>query len=261
MGTRFSLSVRLAVCAACFTFAAYGGVLSLSELGVNVAGGSIVHSNSSTSWGGLFPTQTATSGGVTWDYGDINSSGIFLLPSSNYIVGLTDSEFQCATPGGCGALGITFTLYGVALSSLPASGDLIIGLNGSTTNAGPLQALYSVSDSPSAALPLFDSTGIIPLPLTAGAFSASNAGTPVLFNCPSCSTSGALVNITVFLEIDPTAGTFSDGDTVTLPSSFTVTVVNTTTPEPASGVVAGLGLAALGAWRRVRASARERDRS
>ena len=134
--------MRLASLSACFTFAAYGGALTFDALEVQVTGGTPVVSSSSTSWGGLFPTVTATTAAETWDFGDTSSSGIFLLPTSSNIFGLTNSEFRC-DPGnidGCGPLGITFTLLGVAVSTLPASGNLILGLEGSTTFSGPPSA-------------------------------------------------------------------------------------------------------------------------
>jgi hypothetical protein len=207
---------------------------------------------------------TATTGTETWDYGDINSiNGIFLLPSSSNIFGLTNSEFQCGlgNSNGCGALGITFHLLGVAASSLPASGGLIIGLDGSTTFSGPLQALHFVSVIGPASVPVLNPAGNIPLSSAAGAFAASNAATPTQFYCDWCSSSGGLVNIAIYLLIAPSTegARFLNGDTVTLPSSFTVTVADAGVPEPASGVIAGLGLAALGAWRRVRTSARKRE--
>ncbi len=255
LGARFFLPVRLAVCAACFTFAAYGGPLTLSALAVQVTGGSIVNSSSSTSWSGI-----ATSGPEAWI---ATGSSIFLPPSSSNIFGLTNSEFQCdpSNIDGCGGLGIRYTLLGVAVSSLPTSGELIIGLDGSTTFSGPLQALYAVTDSGPTVVPLVAPVGSIPLSTVAGAFAASNATTPVLFSCPLCSGSGLLVNIDISLLIEPSTpgARFSNGDTVTLPSSFTVTVADAAVPEPVSGVIAGLGLAALGAWRRVRTSARKRE--
>jgi len=253
LGTRFFLPVRLAVCAACFTFAAYGGPLTVSEFAAQVTGGSLVKSSSSTSWSGT------TTGTEAWDY---SGSSIFLLAPDN-IFGLTNSVFQCdlLNTAGCGGLGITFTLLGVAVSSLPTSGELIIGLAGSTTFSGPLQALYAVSDSGPTVVPLLGPVGSIPL--TAGTFAADNLTTPVLFSCPLslCSSPGLLVNIGISLLIEPSTpgAKFSKGDTVTLPSSFTVTVADASVPEPASGVIAGLGLAALGAWRRMRTSARKRE--
>jgi hypothetical protein len=44
MGIRFFLPVRLAVCAACFTFAAHGGTLSLVAFEAQVVGGPLVSS-------------------------------------------------------------------------------------------------------------------------------------------------------------------------------------------------------------------------
>ena len=264
VGISLLLPVRLAVCAACFAFAAYGGPLTVMEFTAQVMDESPVHSNSSTSWGGLFPTLTATTGTETWKYGDINSiNGIFLLPSSSNVFGLTNSEFQCdvGNLNGCGPLHITFTLLGVTASSLSASSNLIIGLDGSTTFNGPLQALYAVSVAAHTAVPVLDPVGSIPLSSAAGTFAASNATTPVQIFCDWCSSPGTLVNIAVYLLIEPstTGARFLIGDTVTLPSSFTVTVDDAGVPEPASGVIAGLGLAALGAWRRVRTSARKHE--
>jgi MYXO-CTERM domain-containing protein len=256
MGIRFFLPVRLAVCAACFTFAAHGGALSLVAFEAQVVGGGLVSSSSSTTssstWGGSYATLSAGD----WNYGDSGSGGIFVTPSSSNVFGLTNSKFQCGNAGGCAGLEIVFTLLGVAVSSLPASDNFIIGLDGNTTFGGPLQALYAVSVSGSTLVPVTAPVGSIPLGST-GNFSASNLTTPVTFLCPGCSTSSALVNVNITLLIEPsTSGTpFSVGDTVTLPSSFTVTVADAA-PEPASGAIAMLGLAALGAWRRARTSAR-----
>ena len=265
LSVRFLLPVRLVVCAACFTFAAYGGPLTVMEFAAQVEGGDLVRSSLSTSWGGLFPTLTATTAvGGTWDYGDINSiNGIFLLPSSSNLFGLTNSEFQCGlgNSNGCGPLHITFDLLGVTASSLPASGNLIIGLDGSTTFNNPLEAFYAVSVSGTQVVPTSNPTGSLPLSSAAGTFAASNATTPVLLFCTGCPSSTSLVNIEIHLLIQPSTpgARFSNGDTVTLPSSFTVTVADAGVPEPATGVIAGLGLAALGAWRRVRTRARKRE--
>jgi hypothetical protein len=251
--TRLRVALRLIVCAACFAFAAHGGPLTFAALTAQVGSGPVVNSTTSTSWGAAFPFLSATSSGDTWEYGDTSLSGIFLVPSTASIFGLTNSEFRCGltNPGGCAALAITFNVLGVPASAFTASGTIVIGLDGSTTFSGPLQSLYFVSDSGPFAIPLSAPTGAISLSTIPGPFSGSNAGTPVVYTCPSCPGSGSLINLSVTLLIEPSTpgARFLDGDTITLPSSFSVAV---STPEPAGAVIAGLGLAALGVWRRVR---------
>jgi hypothetical protein len=183
---RFLLGARLLLSAACFTFAAYGGSVNPAGFAVQVNGGSIV-STPSTLWSEPCCSTLLEAGG--WEYGYISGGpGSSIFYSSANIFGLTDSEFECVNPSGCGALDINFYLLGVPISGsggLTLPGALSIDLDGNTTFGGSsLEALYFVSVSPSTEVLLTDAEGSLSsVPFCFETFCLSNDATPVMISC------------------------------------------------------------------------------
>ena len=257
---RNSVTLRLSVLVLASLATAQGVPLTYYSLVVQLPGGNTVNSSMSTSWGGTYPSLVATQGGAIWNYGDISSlNGIFLLPSTSSVFGLTNSQFQCdiSNTNGCGSFQVSFTLLGVSTANLPVNGTFTIGLNGSSNLGVPFQGVFTLSVvSPGVAFQMNNPVGALALGVGTGSFSSSNASTPLTFLCLGCPTSNvlALMNITVLLGVVPlnSGDRFAAGSSLTLPSSFTLTV--DAVPEPGAGCLAALGLAVLAVLRRQRAA-------
>ena len=253
---RNCVTLQLWVLALASLATAHGAPLTYQSLNVTLSGVSAVNSSTSTSWGGTYPGLAGTQGGATWNYGDvISGNSIFVLPTTNSVFGLTNSQFQCdiSNTNGCGALQMSLTLLGVSTANLPVNGTFTIKLDGSSNLGVPFQGIFAISVG-GGGFQMNNPVGAIALGAGTGSFSNSNASTPVTFFCPGCSTTNAPVNITVILGLVPlvSGDRFAAGSSVTLPSSFTVTV--TELPEPVTGGIAALGLAVLAVLRRRRAA-------